>query len=179
VTNVLAIRDAGADRVVGIASVGSLRHDWPVGTLVCPDDLYAPHVNVSMFDDERAHGTRGFDLAWRATVIACWRARTSTAVVEGGVYGATRGPRFETPAEIRALARDADLVGMTVPAECIVAQEADLAYAALCVVDNLGNGLAPAPLTLEQFRTSAARNQRRLVEDLGRVLPALAEAPRP
>jgi 5'-methylthioadenosine phosphorylase len=174
--NLLALREAGVDRVLALGSVGSLRPDWPVGTVVCPDDFFAPHVTVSLFPDGRSYGVRGFDRPWREAVVRTWRAHAARPLVDGGVYGATVGPRFETPAEIRALARDADLVGMTLAAECIVAQEAGLAYAAVCVVDNLGNGLAPEPLTLEDFRAAAAANRAALVADLDRVLPHLAAA---
>ena len=46
------------------------------------------------------------------------------------MYAQTLGPRFETPAEVRALARVADMVGMTIAAEAVLAGEAALAYAA-------------------------------------------------
>jgi len=171
--NVLALRDAGVDRVLAVGSVGSLRLDWPVGTVVGPDDFYAPHVTISLHDDARAFGARGFDPAWRRSVVDAWQEHAARPIVDGGVYAQTRGPRFETPAEVRALARDADLVGMTVAAECIVAGEAGLAYAAVCVVDNLGNGLATEPLDLDSFRVAVAANRAALVADLEAVLPAL------
>jgi 5'-methylthioadenosine phosphorylase len=90
------------------------------------------------------------------------------------VYAQTRGPRFETPAEVRALTRVADLVGMTVASECILTSEVGLPYAAICVVDNLANGLGDAPLTLDEFRAGVAANRDRLVADLDALLPRLA-----
>ena len=39
------------------------------------------------------------------------------------------------------MAAHADVVGMTIASECIVAGELGLAYAAVCVVDNLANGI--------------------------------------
>jgi 5'-methylthioadenosine phosphorylase len=172
--NVLALREAGVDRVLAIASTGSLRLDWPVGTVVCPDDFYAPQVTVSIHDDGRAFGVRGFDATWRRLVLDTWRERAARPIVDGGVYAQTHGPRFETPAEVRALAQVADLVGMTVAAECIVAAEAGLAYAAVCVVDNLGNGLALEPLDLDSFRAAVEANRAALLNDLEAVAPALA-----
>ena len=68
------------------------------------------------------------------------RAAGGQAPHDGGVYWQTRGPRFETPAEIRLIAAHADVVGMTIASECVVAGELGLDYAALCVVDNLANG---------------------------------------
>ncbi len=173
-TNVRALHEAGCDRVLGLASTGSLRLDWPIGTFVCPDDFYAPQVNPSLYDDGRSNTVPGFAVDWRAQVLDVWRAQAATPIVDGGVYTQTRGPRFETAAEVRALARLGDLVGMTIAAECILAKEAGLAYAAVCVVDNLGNGLDTEPLTIEQFAAAVAANQAALLTDLDAVLPVLA-----
>jgi Purine nucleoside phosphorylase len=118
--------DAGVDRVLAVSSVGSLRLDWPVGTCAIVDDFYAPAETITYYDDPRSHTVPVFDAAWRAQVIDTWRARTTTPVHEFGVYAQTLGPRFETPAEVRALTHVADLVGMTVAAECILATEVGL-----------------------------------------------------
>jgi 5'-methylthioadenosine phosphorylase len=173
--NVRALAAAGCDRVLGLSSTGTLRVDWPVGTFVCPDDFYAPQVNPSLHDDGRSHTIPGFDPEWRARVLDAWRAHAATPIVDGGVYTQSRGPRFETPAEVRALARVGDLVGMTIAAECILTKEAGLTYAAICVVDNLANGLDAEPLTMEQFAAAVAANQAALLADLAHVLPALGQ----
>ena len=174
--HVSALLGAGVDRVLALSSVGSLRTDWPVGTCVLTDDCYAPNETPSYHDDPRSHAVPGFDPAWRTTVRDCWAAAGATPLVDGGVYAQTRGPRFETPAEVRALTRVADLVGMTVASECILTSEVGLPYAAICVVDNLANGLGDAPLTLDEFQAGVAANRARLVADLDAVIPALAGA---
>ena len=46
---------------------------------------------------------------------------------------------------------------MTLASECIVAGELGLPYAAVCVVDNLANGVGDAPLTLSEFEAGVAR----------------------
>lgn len=124
--HVAALLDAGVDRVLAVSSVGSLRLDWPVGTCAIVDDFYAPAETIAYYDDPRSHTVPVFDAVWRAQVIETWRARTTTPVHDVGVYAQTRGPRFETPAEVRALTGVADLVGMTVASECILATEVGL-----------------------------------------------------
>jgi 5'-methylthioadenosine phosphorylase len=171
--NLLALQAAGCDRVLGLSSTGSLRVDWPVGTFVCPDDFYAPQVNPTIRSDGRSHTVPAFDPRWRTAVLHAWRANAATPIVDGGVYTQSRGPRFETPAEVRALARVGDLVGMTIAAECILSGEIGLSYAALCVVDNLANGLDAGPLTVEAFTAAVVGNQTALLADLARVLPVL------
>ena len=166
----------GCNRVLALGSVGSLG-GWPVGTVIAPFDFFAPWVNPSFFADIRAHSVPGFDERWRDRVIATWEAATETPLVDGGVYAQTLGPRFETPAEIRMLAQHADVVGMTIASESILAREAGLAYMAICVIDNMGNGLSDAPLTVDEFHAGVARNQARLLDDLRLVLPGLTHPP--
>ncbi|MBK5288412.1 MAG: 5'-methylthioadenosine phosphorylase [Acidimicrobiia bacterium] len=169
-----ALIEAGVDRICAVSSVGSLRRDWPVGTCAIVDDFYAPAETTSFYDDPRSHIVPRFDPAWRTEVLDTWRATSRTHIHDGGVYAQTSGPRFETPAEVRALATVADLVGMTVASECIMAAEAGLAYAAVCVVDNLANGLGETDLTIAEFEAGVAANRARLITDLDALLPALA-----
>jgi 5'-methylthioadenosine phosphorylase len=170
--NLKTLNEQGCDRVLAIGSVGSLRADLAVGSFLCPDDFIALHLGVSSLTEARAHVAAGFDRGWRAQVITAWGTE-EPALRDGGVYWQTIGPRFETAAEIRLIASHADIVGMTVAAECIVAAELGLAYAAICVVDNLANGLSPGPLSLEAMRSDRDRNSERLRIALGRVLPRL------
>jgi 5'-methylthioadenosine phosphorylase len=174
-----ALLAAGVDRVLAISSVGSLRADWPVGTTVLADDYYAPNETICFYDDPRSHVVPNADPAWRATILDVWTASTATPLVDGGVYAQTRGPRFETPAEVRALTRVADLVGMTVAAEAILAAEVGIPFAAVCVVDNLANGLGERPLTIAEFQANVDANRGRLIADLDAVVPALAATPFP
>jgi 5'-methylthioadenosine phosphorylase len=173
--HVRALADVGCDHILGVASVGSLRRDLPVGTFVAPDDFIALQLGTSFSEGDEGHQSPGFDGTWRRTVAHRWAARTDVPLHDGGVYWQAIGPRFETQAEIRLIAGHADLVGMTIASECILAGELGIAYAGICVVDNLANGVGDAPLTVEEFRAGAAANRARLVGALDAVLPALTK----
>ncbi len=171
--NLRPLLEQGCDRVLAIGSVGSLRpEELAVGSLVCPDDFIALNLGDSIFDDARAHSAPGFDRRWRAEVIAAW-SEGGQAPRDGGVYWQARGPRFETPAEIRLLAAHADVVGMTIASECVVAGELGLDYAALCVVDNLANGLSEETVSTAGMEADRLINAERLREGLAAVLPRL------
>ncbi|MBS1880177.1 MAG: MTAP family purine nucleoside phosphorylase [Actinobacteria bacterium] len=170
--NLRPLGEQGVDRVLAISSVGSLKPTLPVGTLVCPDDFIALHLDHSIYEDGRAHTAPGFDRELRAEAIAAWAAGGQQPV-DGGVYWQAIGPRFETPAEIRLMAAHADVVGMTVAAECVVARELGLAYAALCMVDNLANGLGPAELSVAALERDRAANAALLRDGLEALLPRL------
>jgi 5'-methylthioadenosine phosphorylase len=173
--NLAALAAAGCDRVLALGSSGSLRADLPVGSVVAVDDFYAPQVTATSLEGRAAHQVHAVHGPWRRCVLQTWRAATATPIVDGGTYAQTTGPRFETPAEVRALATVADVVGMTLASEIIAASELGLAYAALAVVDNLGNGLEADALTADGFFQQLADNTPRLLADLDAVLPVLTQ----
>ena len=175
--NMRALGEQGCERVLAIGSVGSLHAELAVGSLVCPDDFIALHLGLSIFEDARGHGTRGFDPHWRGRVLAAWEEVEASPLRDGGVYWQAIGPRFETPAEIRLIAAHADVIGMTVAAECIAAAELGLHYAPICVVDNLANGIGPEPLSLAEFEAGREASAEALATALGSVVPRLAEVP--
>jgi 5'-methylthioadenosine phosphorylase len=170
--NLKPLAEQGCDRVLAIGSVGSLSPELPVGSLLCPDDFIALHLGLSIFSDERAHSAPGFDPEWRAEVLGAWQA-SGGELHDGGVYWQALGPRFETPAEVRLIATHADVVGMTIPSECIVAAELGLAYAAICVVDNLANGVGSGPIGAAELEAARAINALALHDGLAAVLPQL------
>ncbi len=91
-------------------------------------------------------------------------------VVKEGVYLATLGPSYETPAEIRAFrALGADLVGMSTVPEAIAARHAGLKVLGISLVTNLAAGVLPTPLSHEEVLETS----RRRAADLGRFLTAL------
>ena len=178
-SNIRAACKLGCDRVIALGSAGSLDEDLEVGTLIAPEDFYATEVAPSFYRDARGHSVPGFDMGWRRVVISAWDSLAPTRLEDGGVYAQTLGPRFETPAEVRALGEFADMVGMTIAAEAVLAGEADLAYAAVCTIDNLANGVRGKALTVEEYERGRDRTAEVLRECLGYVLPALAkELPR-
>jgi 5'-methylthioadenosine phosphorylase len=173
--NLHRLAEAGCDRVLAIGSVGSLRPEIGVGSFVCPDDFIALQLEVTTLDDARAHIALGFDGRWRSEVLDGWESSGAGAIQDGGVYWHATGPRFETPAEIRLMAAHAHLVGMTLAAECVVAGEIGLPYAAVCVVDNMANGIDEEPIATEQLEAQRVRNAAALRDALERLLPELEQ----
>jgi 5'-methylthioadenosine phosphorylase len=170
--NLRPLVEQGCDRVLAIGSVGSLSPELPVGSLVCPDDFIALHLGFSTFADERAHRVPAFAPTLRREVLAAWPA-SAGELQDGGVYWQAIGPRFETPAEIRLMSAYADVVGMTIASECIVAGEMGLAYAAVCLVDNLANGIGTGSLEVLELESARAANALLLHDGLAAVLPRL------
>lgn len=170
--NLTALADAGCDRILALASVGSVRPEVEVGAFLAPDDVVSLLARATCFSDGRGHLVPGFDPGWRGDVLAAFAA-AGEPLRDGGVYWQSLGPRFETPAEVRVIARHADVVGMTVGSEAAIARELGLSYAAVCNVDNFANGVAARELTVAEYEAGKDSNRERAERALTRVVPAL------
>lgn len=75
-------------------------------------------------------------------------AKLAKLRLHSGVYLATQGPSYETPAEIRAFGRlGADAVGMSTVPEAIVARQCGLSVAAISCITNLAAGRSSGELS--------------------------------
>jgi 5'-methylthioadenosine phosphorylase len=169
--HIRALVEVGCDRVLALGSCGGLRAQLLPGTLLAPDDFLALGSYETFHSSTDGYGVRGIDADWRDELIRCWPAED--AGVRGGTYAQVRGPRFETRAEIRLLAAFADVVGMTLAAECFLAAEAGLRYAAMCHIDNLANGVGVSADVAADYRVAAADQGARLADQLSRTVSRL------
>jgi purine nucleoside phosphorylase len=162
--------------VLAVATVGGIRADAGPGCLLVPDQIIdytwgrqatyfeGPHEKVNHIDF-----THPYSAALRRKLLAA-AAECGEAVVDGGVYAATQGPRLETAAEVTRLERDgADVVGMTGMPEASLAREIGLEYAALTVVVNhaAGRGDAAHAIPLDRIDAimeAAMARVRRIIE---------------
>lgn len=174
--NLWQLKALGARRVLAINTVGGITDRFGPRVLALPDQLidYTWGRTSSFWDEEGGevlHVDFGdpYTPSLRQAVRAA-AARSGTALVDGGCYGATQGPRLETRAEIARLRRDGcDLVGMTGMPEAGLARELGLDYACLAVVANWAAGCGDdAEITLAEVLAN--------VEAASAGLPALLDA---
>jgi purine-nucleoside phosphorylase len=133
----------GAAALIVTCAAGSLRADLAPGSLA----LVTDHINLSGMNpligataDDRFVGmVDAYDPGLRA---ALGHAAARAGVRLGaGVYMWFAGPSFETPAEIRmAQILGADLVGMSLVPEVILARRVGLRVAGLAAITNFGAG---------------------------------------
>lgn len=172
---ILLLHAFGARTVLLTNASGGIRDDLAPGTLMAIED----HINhlgdnplagvptsdgSVRFPDQ----TRVYDPALRKTLM-------EAGADASGIYLATLGPTFETPAEIRAFrAIGADAVGMSTVPEAILANALALRVAGLSAVCNRAAGTGPEKLTHEDVGRIAAQTLPRMKNVLARFLSALA-----
>ncbi len=152
--NITALKELDTQRVVSTTAVGSLKESIPPGTLVIIDQFIDLTKNRehTFFDgeDEQVYHTDFTEpyCAQLRNLLDNLLHKKSVSYVNGGTYICTEGPRYETPAEIKAYSMwGADVVGMTNVPEVTLARELGLCYATLSLVTNLAAGVSSHPLT--------------------------------
>ena len=162
--NIYAAKSLGVTRIVAWTGPGAISPKVRPGDLVLPDDLLDftrnrpstfyegkgigfirqfPVFCETLRDALRSAADRGEAL--RSSASSAKRSEVGRVHL-GGTYACTEGPRLETPAEIRFLARaGADLVGMTLCPEAFLARELEICYAPVAYVTNYAEGVRKMP----------------------------------
>lgn len=165
--NLLALKQLGATHVIAVNAVGGIAEQMKTGAIVIPhqiiDYTYGREHSYSgesiklgpnddMISVNYADFTHPYDESLRAALLTAGQS-LKLNMVDGGVYGATQGPRLETAAEIIRYERDGvDMVGMTGMPEAALARELGMAYASVCLVVNKAAGKAEGEITLEEVK---------------------------
>ncbi len=177
--NIAALREAGVTEVIAVNVVGGIDPQMREGELVVPDQLidYTWGRAHTFFDGqsgaddaesqlEHIDFTYPFDRQLRQRLLAS-AARLGQAAHDGATYAVSQGPRLETAAEIRKMARDGcHIVGMTSMPEAALAKEAGLRYASIALVVNPAAGLSGRLITLDEIKGVIERRMPVVVEVL-------------
>ncbi len=169
--NIWALKEYGATHIVSVASVGGIRDDLNPGDIVIPHQIidYTWGRKSTYFDGNgtpvvHVDFTQPYDGELRRVLIQA-AAEAGITIKDGGVYGATQGPRLETAAEICRYEREGvDVVGMTGMPEAVLARELEIPYAAINLVANhaAGRGESAHGIRFERLEET-------LQEAMGRV----------
>lgn len=179
--NLWALKEAGVDTVVALATVGGIAGDCAPGTIVVPDQIldytHSREHTFSPVDGRLIHieFTEPYCGRLRAELIECARDH-GIEVRAGGTYAATQGPRFESAAEIRRLERDgADIVGMTGMPEAALAREINICYASVALVVNYAAGVGGNQISIEEIQQAHGAGMQRVNRLLAAMLPGLGD----
>jgi len=170
----------GAHSVVLTNAAGGVNLAYKQAALV----LISDHINLQGMNpligaNDEEFGPRFPDMSEaysrRYRELAKQTARELGIELSEGVYAATSGPSYETPAEIRFLRTiGADLVGMSTVPEVIVANHMNMKVLAISCVTNMAAGVLPQKINHEEVLETGARVRGTLVKLLKGVVPKIA-----
>lgn len=176
---------SGVRAVVLTNAAGGIAEGLSIGQLVALSD----HINMMgwnpltgpnepRFAAAKGAGLRFFDMteaySKRLRELAKEAAYEEGWTIGEGVYLATPGPSFETPAEIRAFRTlGATLVGMSTVPETIVARHMGIEVLGISCVTNLAAGLGAAQLSHEEVFEAGRKVEHRLAGLLTRLAPKI------
>ena len=137
--NVLALKMAGAEQILSLSAVGSMRDDIHPGDMIVVDQFIdrTRHRIDTYFDEDgvvaHVEFARPIDSELAGALNAAAR-RAGATVHEGGVYLCMEGPQFSTLAESQLYRSwGVSVIGMTNLPEARLAREAELPYATLAM----------------------------------------------
>jgi 5'-methylthioadenosine phosphorylase len=137
--NIFALKKLGVQRILAPSAVGSLKEDYKAGDVVFVDqfiDRTTKREQSFYTGSKVCHISVAEPMCpqMRQTLIAIAKdigIQTHTT----GTYVCIEGPRFSTKAESKLFRSwDADIIGMTLVPECVLAREAEVCYASISTV---------------------------------------------
>ncbi len=189
--NIWALRELGAQAVIGCTACGAVDASVELGSLVVFDDLHflsnrLPDGSLCTFftepgDPERAHWILHggpFSEAVRRALLA-GAERAGHPARDGGCYGHVDGPRFNTPSEIAQLAAcGVAAVSQTGGPETVLCGELELPYALVGFATDYANEVrAGEPTPVATLIELMGRSPSVFAAVLAEALPELDAAP--
>jgi len=156
--NLWALQQAGVSKLIAVNAVGGIGADMAPRSLALPRQLIdyssgREHSYCDGRDGEVRHVdfSEPYSADLRASLLQAG-AQLGLSLVDGGTYGCTNGPRFETAAEIERMRRDGcSMVGMTGMPEAGLARELEIEYACLAMVVNWAAGVAEGDISMTEI----------------------------
>jgi purine-nucleoside phosphorylase len=153
----------GVKRFILTNAAGGINPAFAQGALMIIDD----HVNLMgsnplIGPNDDRFGPRFPDMSEvysaRLRKMADEAARAKGVGVSHGIYLATHGPSYETPAEIRLFrSMGADAVGMSTVPEAIAARQMGMEVLGISCISNMAAGISPQPIVHEEVLATMQR----------------------
>ncbi len=178
--NIWGLKSLGAEWVLSVSAVGSMKETIHPLDLVIPDQFFdATKRRISSFfgDGIVAHvGMADPVCGVLAATLAKAARATGAAVHNGGTYVCIEGPQFSTKAESRIYRSwGVDVIGMTNMPEAKLAREAELCYATLALATDYDVWHEThEAVSVENVIQNLLKNVATAKDVLRRVIPAIA-----
>jgi 5'-methylthioadenosine phosphorylase len=182
--NICAMKMLGAERLISVSAVGSLREELrPLDFLVIDQFFDRTRGRISTFFGGGVVAHVGFDkptCAQLSGLLAGACGRVGVSVHRGGTYVCMEGPQFSTLAESHTYRTlGFDIIGMTNLTEAKLAREAELCYATVAMITDYDCWhAAHSSVTVAQIienLTRNAENARNVIHEVVKAMPDTRE----
>jgi 5'-methylthioadenosine phosphorylase len=182
--NIDVLKRAGCTDILSVSAVGSLSEELAPGAFVLADQFIdRTRQRPGSFFGEGlvAHVPMADPTCPRLSgIVAAACARAGASITTKATYLAIEGPQFSTRAESKLYRSwGCDVIGMTAMPEARLAREAELPYAALCMVTDYDCWRSEtADVDVTDILAVMGANVEKARRVIGALAPALA-LPRP
>lgn len=138
------LHEAGVETILSEGGVGSINHLLNPSDIVIPTDFidHTQRKDISIVEGNLLIMREPICPDLHGALLKASREHYEGRVFERGIYISTEGPRFESPAEIRAFsAMGADIIGQSMVPEVYLARDIGACYASLQLVVNYAEGV--------------------------------------
>ncbi len=153
------VAELGVRQLIVTNAAGGINRNFDAGTLMFIRDYINltgenPLIGMKISDISRKNLPLSPSLLKKAKEVA---VKNGISTKEG-VYCWTKGPTYETAAEIRMMASmGADAVGMSTVPEIIIAHQFGLEILGISCITNMATGISPTKLSHEEVTETASR----------------------
>ena len=143
----------GIKKLIASCACGGINENYSVGDMVIINDyINFTHTSPLVGFDHSKYGERFVDMSNVFDVefisTAKKAAENTKLTMHEGVYFYMTGPQFETPSEIKAIKNlGADLVGMSLVHEAVMARRCGMRLLAIGLVSNMASGISKTVLS--------------------------------
>ena len=175
--NLWALKHLGVKRIIASSAVGSLRDDYSPGNFVIPDqfiDRTKKRLDTFYTGGQICHISAAdpFCPQLREFFTGCAK-KQGYNVKEKGTYVCIEGPRFSTRAESTLFRMwNADIIGMTLYPECILAREAELCYVSIAMVTDY-DVWAEKPVSTKEIMKTMHKNLKNFKNLIVEAIPRI------
>ena len=175
--NIFALKKLGVQRILAPSTVGSLREEFKPGDVVF----------IDQFIDRTTRREQSFYTGRQVCHISvaepmCHELRRTLIKTADdinirthntGTYVCIEGPRFSTKAESRMFRMwGADVVGMTLVPECVLAREAEICYSSIATVTDY-DVWKDQPVSVHEVLKTMKENVEKVKRIITEVIPKI------
>jgi len=176
--NIWALKQLGISRILAPAAVGSMQMELKAGHIAIPDQFvdFTKSRQYSFYDGgEVCHVSTADPFCPELRELAIKTAKgINLNVHDKATYVCIEGPRYSTRAESRFF-KDfvkADIIGMTLVPECVLAREAEICYLPIASITDY-DVWAEKPVSTKEVIETLEKNVQNTRKLLAELIPKI------